>query len=536
MPAEHAALLESELIDLINCISDYCPEIVRQQSSTELATTLTPKFIAQLYPCENLSKRLLAKNDVFSYFYNHILCWGYRTLGADKNIQSMEINLNMLTSQNATLASTNFLLIASMQSYLSAILQLDHLFYEHEHSSTLLVPANGTSWPELKKIKNSNIITMDSLVGAEDKSRYVNLRLVINDNWPSIRNKLLEKRTQMYWLLKARPRQLKYICCDILPQLCIHFNIAQKFISKTKPYTLISCRLKRFSECAFARAAKKANLPHVLCNHGNINQKMGKHALGPVDKLCDYIYTWSKDQNKVWEKAFPEIDKRKLLPVGGIQWDVPISKYSNLNSAEARQQMCEKLREENFCLDRKDCWLTFTADAYLKELLPDYLNSLTGVENLFIFIKPRPEEPLEMYTSLIPLDLKHKCCVISGHDGISLHDLLFASDLVSTCLSTTNLDALSLNRTVLRIIHPDIKDDDRTLFLERFGLPVASSLNEFIRHIEAYQKATENPWKEQTEFAARSLIGNFPNGNAGQKILNHLTELQQQNTWTSLSP
>ena len=323
-------------------------------------------------------------------------------------------------------------------------------------------------------------------------------------------------------MLSIAPSQLKYVATEVIPQTHLYKEVARAALESIQPKSLFIMRLKRITENVFAEAAKELGITVFLVNHGHIGRTWDPLSLGRVDCHCDSVLSWNKDQAETWVHLFPGLDRARVHTVGGIQWDEPIQRFSErgrTGKAEVRQWIHSRLESgQNRPLDADEKWITITVDPHVRRFLREVVQTLGRMKGIRVIIKTRPHEPADEYRDFVK---GHSIAIVSRESNIDLFELLYASDLVMTCESTTNLDALSVGTPVMTLMM-DRKSRaiERYVNLEDYGLPVLSSGEELIKKIREWLSCTklQPNWQQAAQAAACALLANFPRGDAGAKI------------------
>jgi predicted glycosyltransferase len=146
---------------------------------------------------------------------------------------------------------------------------------------------------------------------------------------------------------------------------------------------------------------------------------------------------------------------------------------------------------------------------------------INNIANARIFIKTRPHESKKTYQEFESVISCGSIHLVSKEIDIDLFDLLYASDIMITSLSTTNLDALAVATPVVTIVvKKNIYNDKRRLKLETWRLPVIKEKKKIYQTISAFfdDKNTRTLWKRAASIAGESLIANYPKAAAGERI------------------
>jgi glycosyltransferase involved in cell wall biosynthesis len=428
-------------------------------------------------------------------------------------------------------------IVLSMQGYGRICVQLTNALIEKGYPVALLAPKESDRWGTLRGLSNRcGKEALEDFFDKDIEKRFLTNCQYATTRWPKISKEIsYDGPPVLKDLLRVAPGQLKYVVTEIIPQAYAYKALAQSALGMLRPRALFVVRLKRFTENAFADAAKELEIPVVLANHGHIGARWEPLSLGNVEKRCDAILSWNEMQRETWLTLFPKLDQKKIHTIGGIQWDEPIRRYqgnNGLRKREIREKIVTEFnanRHRKIGIDRQ--WLTITVDEHVKRVLKKIVKILDKLSGLHLFIKTRSHESEADYEHIVKMTPSFPMTIVSKDSDVDLFELLYASDLVMTCVSTTNLDALSVGTPVITLtMDRKSKAADRYVYLENYGLPVVTSKRELRLAILKWiaDEACQIEWREASKNAARALLANYPRGDAGEKIagvMNSLTEV-----------
>jgi len=425
------------------------------------------------------------------------------------------------------------LFVISMQSYGSTVANFATIYANHGKTSVILAPESANTWDCFQNLNRSiKILAFESFFREEFYQRYLDDRQSAKQKWRKLAQRIRNSGPDLLQnILTISPHQLQYVTTEVFPQLIAYQKLADAVLSAMNTNTLFVTRLKRITENVFANVASQKGIPVILANHGHIGKDSNPLELGPVEKHCDAILAWNEVQKQTWLTLFPQLSQKNIHVVGGIQWDEPIRRFSRQEPDQVshRQSLSHILKLPNRA-DESNCfWITITIDDFVKQKLLKVLNSLNGLRGLQILIKTRPHETLEEYKPYVSKQFSFPVCIISSEVSVDLFKLLFASDLVMTGISTTNLDTLAVGTPVLTLaMKGTVLKDSRRPKLENDGLPIASSPRELRHLVEKWmsEKSCQREWKQAANRAAKNWIANYPQGDAGHKVFNLLQTLR----------
>jgi hypothetical protein len=417
------------------------------------------------------------------------------------------------------------LLVGSMLSYSSTLINIGASLNEKGLNSCFFVPSNIYQDIKIKLCSTGvSLFELEEFFTNELEKIYKEKVKKYNRNWEMTKKAILENGSQLLRDIHfVAPKQMKYVAEYVVPQIEVYSLLAGKILDAINPSVLFITRLRRLTETVFAAEAKKRGIPVVLANHGHIGDDWLPETLGPVDKICSAVLVWNNDQKKQWKNLFPGLTEEQMHVFGGIQWDKPIQKY--IQQKPLKREIRVSLMK-SFCSSfaksfEEERWITITIDDYIRPDLNYLLMQLSNIANVRIFIKTRPHESKKTYQEFEPVISAGSIHLVSKGINIDLFDLLYASDIMITSLSTTNLDALAVGSPVVTIAtKKNIYDDKRRLKLETWGLPVLKEKKKIYQTISSFfdDKNTKALWKKSVSMAGKHLIANYPKAEAGERI------------------
>ena len=427
------------------------------------------------------------------------------------------------------------LLIGSMLSYSSTLINIGERLSEKGLKACYFVPSNIHQDIKIK-LRSSTIATfaLEAFFTDEFEKLY---KEKVNEscrNWEMTQKNILENGSQ---LLKdihfVAPKQVRYVAEYVVPQIEIYSLLAGTILDAINPSSIFVTRLRRLTEEIFTAEAKKKGIPVILANHGHIGNDWMPETLGPVDKICSTVLVWNNAQKKQWKNLFPCLTEEQIHVFGGIQWDKPIQKY--IQQKPLKREIRVNLMKSFCCSFAKsfeeERWITITIDDYIRPDLNYLLLQLNNIANVRIFIKTRPHESKKTYQDFEPAISAESTHLVSKEIDMDLFDLLYASDIMITSLSTTNLDALAVGTPVVTIaFKKNIYNDKRRLKLETLGLPVIKEKKKIYQTISSFfdDKKIRVLWKSAASIAGQQLIANHPMADTGEQIDNLIRVLNKK--------
>jgi hypothetical protein len=417
------------------------------------------------------------------------------------------------------------LLVGSMLSYSSTLINIGTSLNEKGLNSCFFVPSNIYQDIKIKLCSTGvSLFALEEFFTDDLEKLYKVKANEICRNWETTKKAILENGSQLLRDIHfVAPKQVRYVSGSVIPQMEVYSRLAGKILDAINPPALFITRLRRLTETVFAAEAKKRGIPVVLANHGHIGNDWLPETLGPVDKICSAVLVWNNDQKKQWKNLFPSLTEEQMHVFGGIQWDKPIQKY--IQQKPLKREIRVNLMKSFCCSFAKsfeeERWITITIDDYIRPDFSFLLMQLNNIANVRIFIKTRPHESKKIYQEFEPAISSESTHLVSKEINIDLFDLLYASDIMITSLSTTNLDALAVGIPVVTIVaKKNIYNDKRRLKLETWGLPVIKEKKKIYQTVASFFEDinTRILWKRAASSAGNNLIANYPLAGAGENI------------------
>jgi spore coat polysaccharide biosynthesis predicted glycosyltransferase SpsG len=448
--------------------------------------------------------------------------------------KTKEINFDSSLDETSSVVvdqSGSILLSMSMQSYGTTLTALANSLSQQEQKIIVLVPEEAREWNSLKDLtSNVRITYFEGYLNTQIKEKFRYNKQQIEEDWEKISLKIKKKEAPLLIrdIFYVANSQLKYVITEIFPQLVVYDELLFNVFKDVSYKAVVVSRLKRITENILVNKAKTADIPVFVANHGHVGCDWNPLELGRIDQKVQGVFAWNEIQKRILQKLFPDMEKSKIHIVGGIQWDDNIKQFRSPD----RRTKCRKILTELFFQTKNQLsdklWVLIGVDDFVP--LADILDSLKSLNNLVIVVKTRPHHGADEYSNLNLQRFKSSVVLVTKEVSAKLPDLLAASDLVVTCVSTMNLDALSVGTPVLTLnTQKKVRKDDRQLKLDRYGLPVVNSIKEFSDQLSmwASNQVIREKWITGAHRATKDLIMNFPKGDAGEKILGIINKQNQ---------
>ncbi|MBF0541679.1 MAG: hypothetical protein HQK91_09560 [Nitrospirae bacterium] len=463
-----------------------------------------------------------------------ILSYIYKNKGK-KRLRTMEINLQKTDVKTLSEEEINDLngavcLVASVQSYMTALEPLARSLHENGFKVCLLIPQEGLEWRAVKGLIGViKVVEIESFMTPEIRDGYVKNRKKAVIGWEKIKplDFFITDLSPLRDMMEIMPDQVKYVAAEIIPQTDAFMKCAANAIKFLKPKAIFAARLKRITENVFCRAAKADGIPVYMLNHGHFGQDWFPLSIGNVITGVDKVIVWGENQRQSIINLFPGLSQDKIFSAGGIQWDRHIRKYCGSDKPdiiELRRKISSILAQNGSSIDQTIPWITITMDEGMRRMLPTFFEAVDGLNGFHLFIKIRSDESIEDYSRFVN-NTTFPVTIITWDMDISLHEILYSSLLAITFASTSNIDGLCTGTPVLTLmLDKESQRADRYVYLEEYGLPVVTTRLELRSIIAEIIKPAFDPFKLKAAagIAAENILANYPNCDAGLKIINLL--------------
>lgn len=417
-------------------------------------------------------------------------------------------------------------MVVSMSTYLPTATKLMESFAEYGRAFDLLVPAGLSELVPSRMVAGNSVQLIEANVTPLLYQEYQEAIASATDAWPRMLHRIRREGPQLLRDLSlVCCEQLGYVTTEVVPQMMMYHRLAEAVLHQLSPKVLFVTRLKRFTENSFAAVAKEIGIPVVLVNHGHIDQRWNAFELGKVDERCDAVFAWGGQQKQAWLTLYPGLGPEKVRTIGGIQWDKQIRRFRTSGEAERSNlrtiisDLIGKTSGRRVAVEK--LWVTLTVDDDIRPMLADVIGTVLRVGEVHVLVKSRPNETLGNYQYLVER-FGEDISVISRETPVDLAELLFASDIALTCVSTTNLDALTVGTPVLTLLlAPELRHDSRAMAPVNAGMPGISRLGE-LEELLAHWSSTAQ-YREDLRQTAREatgrLLANYPEGDAALRIM-----------------
>lgn len=373
--------------------------------------------------------------------------------------------------------------VASMDNYLNPMIPVMAELARRGQRVGVVLPREAGAWANAKRIPGdvTRISFVDLLapdlagpdpveLGAREQAR-------VEEAWQDreryIAAALREGAIDLWPLAR---RDLRHMAMEYLPRALQFWRAGERLVREHGVRAIVGARMRRTCDIAITLGARSAGARASILIHGHITDAPERRFDdGSYDQL-DAIGAWGDDQRRViLAKSAPgttsgaTIEPGRVHSAGNPAWDELARRdHSTPRRNETRRNIARQL---DLPLERP--WLVLTAQETSAPQYPAIRDAVLATRDAMLIVKTHPREDASVYESRGDQE-RERIRVISGSSP-ALHDLLLAADATITFHSTTNLESLLVGTPVITVALGELRTIDRLVFLERFGLPLATS-------------------------------------------------------------
>ena len=470
------------------------------------------------------------------------LAWRILLLGASTAFRSKSWPKTMEIAHNGTdeltsissfkCANEKVCIVVSLQSYVSVAIKVADSFTKAGLPCCILTTRNIDRQRLERAAPEVRLLRLEEHISAERLEAHTSSVNEQRRNFrENIHNDICDSPRLVRDLYRVCPAQIRYVVTELFPQVLLYRGLAEDLLSVIQPSILLVVRLKRVTENVFASIATESSTPVFVVNHGHLGSSWSPSHFGALERCCTTAFVWNNAQAETLSALYPRLEDHRIQAIGGIQWDEAIRTYQGPNPPSKlaiRDNITQRLSDGARPSESGRFWVTITSDIFVRPVLPGVTKVLVGFFDLSVVVKARPGECENDYRRIATV-MGDRLHIVYDDGDIGLLDLLYASDLLITCASTTNLDALAVGTPVLTLaITRSARADERSQLLRRFNLPYTRRLGELKRTISDWSSSEDlrKDWRQNAQIAAKHLLNNYPDGNAGEKIVDTVLKHQ----------
>ena len=449
-----------------------------------------------------------------------------------KNYNLFEVpllNVQPVTEDHlARVDMESILFIASLDAYLTPMISVMEKLDTQQPVCVLVPRAAETQWRRFRDIpQRVQILFIEDLFDRDTTRVFHDAVERFAQLWDTSRNRLRSAFAVQgvnFW--EACEGDMQHIVTGYLPHCTAYVEMAERLFERIRPKAIIGARLRRAVEQAFFAVARQRDVPRLVLMHGEIagdpySTFQAMAGFADVDKVC----VWGDRHKLSILSELPDIAEDSIAVTGNPAYDA-LEDILAIPSCVLRSKLVEQLG-----LDRTYAWwITFTTVPTNTTLLFKAIQeAISGIPDALLLVKLHPGESPRFYRDNMLASFSDNVVIVPHEGPVDLFELLRASDVVLTRLSTTALDALAADVPLvivdvdegLRCRHPD------PYALERYGIPVPkdqAALTKTLRFL------VQDPQTRQQALAAvnraREDLFRGVDGKAAERVIQVVRELE----------
>lgn len=410
------------------------------------------------------------------------------------------------------------LFVASMDNYLNPMVPVMEELARRGQRVGVVLPAGAAAWANARRIPG--VVTrlgFDDLLTPDLVELGERERVRVEEAWRrregDIAGALREGPIDLWPLAST---DLGRMAREYVPRALELWRAGERLVREVGVRAIVGARMRRTCDIALVLGARSAGARASILVHGHISEAPERRFDdGSFDQL-DAVGAWGDDQRRVilakssqgpsaGARPNGTINPDRVHSAGNPAWD-ELSRRDRTATARAQTRRAIA-RELDLSLDRP--WFVLTAQEASASQFGAIRDAVLATRDAILIVKAHPREDPSAYRALDE-PARERTRVISGVSP-ALHDLLLAADATITFHSTTNLESLLLGTPVITVALGELRRVDRLVFLERFGLPLATSeaaLREIIASAAGEPRAFRESLRPRVVDAIEGLLAN----------------------------
>ncbi len=423
----------------------------------------------------------------------------------------------------------SILFIASLDAYLTPMIRVMEKLGAEQPACVLVPRAARTQWRRFRDIpQTARILFIEDLFDSETARVLHDALERYGQSWDTSKNRLRSRfAIDGVNIWDACEGGIQHIVTGYLPHCAAYVEMAHRLFERVRPRAIIGARLRRAVEGAFFAVARQAGVPSLVLMHGEIaGDQWGTFCAMARFEHVDKVCVWGDYHKLSILSELPDIAEDSIAVTGNPAYDV-LEDIWSVPSYVLRSKVGEQLG-----LDRTyGKWITFTTVPTTTALLFRAIQeAIAAIPDALLLVKLHPGESPRFYLDNMLPNFSHNVVIVEHEGPVDLFEMLRASDIVLTRLSTTALDALAADVPLvivdvdeaLRRRHPD------PYALQRYGIPVPKDQAALT---ETLQLLTQDPQTRQQVLSAanraREDLLRGLDGKAAQRVIEVIRELER---------
>lgn len=370
------------------------------------------------------------------------------------------------------------LFLASMDNYLNPMIPVMAELARRGERVGVVLPGESGAWSNAKRIPGDvTRLGFVDLIGSDLVEFGVRERARIEEAW-RVRERDIAKALREgpidLWPLACQ--DLRRMAMEYLPRALQFWRAGERLVREHGVRAIVGARMRRTCDIALTLGARSAGARASILIHGHITDAPERRFDdGSYDQL-DAVGAWGDEQRRViLAKSAPESTPRATIESGRVHaagnpaWD----ELARRDHSTSRRNVARLSIARELDLPPERPWLVLTAQETSAPQYPAIRDAVLATRDAMLIVKTHPREDALVYERRGDQE-RARIRVVSGSSP-ALHDLLLAADATITFHSTTNLESLLVGTPVITVALGELRKIDRLVFLERFGLPLATS-------------------------------------------------------------
>ncbi|MCK6476235.1 MAG: hypothetical protein L6Q35_05325 [Phycisphaerales bacterium] len=358
--------------------------------------------------------------------------------------------------------------IATMDNYLNPMLAVIAELVGRGVHTAVILPRESSAWANAARIDaRATIIHLEDLVTPDLAERHSAWRSAAANDWasraPTLAPVLQVAGIDLWPLVHV---DLEHVATDCVPAARSCAEIGERLVHEHGVKVVVCARLRRLTEIAVCSAARRAGARAVMLVHGHVSRVPERvfedGSFDGVDAVC----AWGTDQRQAILEKATVAKPGPIVPTGNPAWD-SLRPPDEADRRSIRARIAVELD-----LNPGLRWVMVTTQQDSRTQFAEVAAAVLANPDAALIVKTHPRESQDLYESCLGMPGGDRARIIAGVRP-PLHDLLSAADALLTFHSTTNIESLLLGTPVITAALGELRNIDRLVSLERFGLPLA---------------------------------------------------------------
>ncbi|MFO0836440.1 MAG: hypothetical protein U0638_15850 [Phycisphaerales bacterium] len=366
------------------------------------------------------------------------------------------------------------LFVASMDNYLNPMIPAMSELSRRGQLVGVMLPSEAAAWSnanripdEVTRVAFQDVLTPDLVAFGERERERVEEAWRLRER--EVAGTLREGAIDL-WPIACR--DLRRMAVEYLPRAAQFWRAGERLVRERGVRAVVGARMRRTCDIALALGARAAGARASILIHGHITDAPERRFDdGSYDQL-DAVGAWGDEQRRViLAKSAPgrEVRADRVRSAGNPAWD----ELARRDHSAARRDATRRAIASELGVPAGRPWFVLTAQETSAPQYGAIRDAVLATSDAVLLVKTHPREDAAVYLPREDRE-RERVRVVSGSSP-ALHDLLLAGDATITFHSTTNLESLLVGTPVITVALGDLRMIDRLVFLERFGLPLATS-------------------------------------------------------------